>query len=578
MSIHSLQKEYIQTIKRKGLIKNGTVEVTKANYYDVYPLKRKIHQLDPISWYVERWGGKRTDFIWSDHPEYKNHNWDGTENPLYSAWSNISKWKDVSVASATAQGKTYLVALMSLWFMDVFPNALVVINASTYSQLQISVFKEIKKFLPKFQTMYPEARYSENMKLVIERPYVKTNPDGSMENAMDRRVLEGKSPQIAANEEVSVAASGLHEKYMLIICDEASNLHPALLRAFQNTKTYHTNVLACLGNPHNEGDMLHYFGTLATTVAIRASAFDHPNVVTGKDIIPGAVTQKSLDERLLEYGEDHPIYLARVRGLFPREVAGSLLKRKDIENCYRLHKKNRNAELEEHYTVCGVDVANSMEGDLAAAAIIENSVLTKLHGFQCPDANFIARWMMEDGVNIYDLMEEYDDGKNRDYQLFNVNDYDLDEDQIMVDMGGPGVATINTFSEYGYDVQNFSGGARAHDSLTPKDSRDKPLYYFSNLRSQAFFLLMQDILKERISFDIPKHQFDELVKQLVAFKSDANYMGKNFKLEVKEQTKRLLHGKSPDLADAVMMANLCRHLHISGGLSQKFFGVAFAGM
>jgi hypothetical protein len=568
-----LQRKYQRYLKEKGLVQNGVVNVTKSNYYTVYPLKRKIHQLDPIAWYVERWGGKREDFIWSAYPEYKNHSWDGTEDPLYTAWSSVAQFKDIAVSSATAQGKTYLVALMALWFLDVFPNSLVVVNASTFSQLRISVFKEIKKFLPKFKVFYPECRYSENLELNIYSEDVKFI-NGSYQAVADKRQLKGLSPQVAATEEVSVAASGLHEEYMLIICDEASNLHPALLKAFQNTKTYHTNVLACLGNPHNEGDMLHYFGSLPTTVSIRASAYDHPNIVTGKDVIKGAVTQKSVDERMLEYGEEHPVYLARVRGMFPKEVAGSLMKRWDIENCYRLHKKKREISLEEHYTVCGIDVANSREGDLAAASIIEDSVVTYLHGFQCEDANFIARWLMEDDANIYELIEQYEDGKNRNYNLFKAEDYDLDDDQIMVDAGGPGVATINTFSEYGYDVQNFSGGARPIDAITPKDSSGKPLYYFYNLRSQAFFLLMQDILKERISFDIPKHVFEELVKQLVAFRSDVNYTSRNFKLESKEQTKRLIQGKSPDLADALMMANLCRHLHIKGGLGDKYFGIA----
>jgi hypothetical protein len=44
------------------------------------------------------------------------------------------------------------------------------------------------------------------------------------------------------------------------------------------------------------------------------SCLNHPNVVTGENVVPGAVTRTMVDQYRHDYGEDHPEYIARVLG------------------------------------------------------------------------------------------------------------------------------------------------------------------------------------------------------------------------------------------------------------------------
>ncbi|WP_289460443.1 hypothetical protein, partial [Klebsiella pneumoniae] len=53
--------------------------------------------------------------------------------------------------------------------------------------------------------------------------------------------------------------------------------------------------------------------------AITISCYEHPNVISGQEIIPGAVTKKWIEKRRDEWGEDSPLYISRVLGEFPDE-------------------------------------------------------------------------------------------------------------------------------------------------------------------------------------------------------------------------------------------------------------------
>jgi len=65
---------------------------------------------------------------------------------------------------------------------------------------------------------------------------------------------------------------------------------------------------------------------------LRLNCENHPNVVTGDEIVPGAVTREWVDERLKDYGDrESALYRARVRGLWPDQGDDSLISLKVIE-------------------------------------------------------------------------------------------------------------------------------------------------------------------------------------------------------------------------------------------------------
>ena len=558
--------KHIKKLEKLGYVKDGQVIVTKENYYDVYPNKLELHQRSPIHWYVQRWGGKRENFKWSELEGYEDHEWDGTVDPIYTAWESIANWENCAVASATSMGKTYVIALIILWFLDVFPNALVALNATTFKQLKRSVFKEIKVHIPQFKLFHPNVKVLETMEITIEREERYINELGQVAVRTDLRKLVPVTPKISDDDDVSVDASGLHAPHMLIIGDEASGMHSSILKSFQSTITGPKNVIALFGNPHHEGDQLHYFSQLPTTKAIQASGYDHPNVVLeNPTFINGAVTWKSIIERREELGEKHPVYLARVRGIYPKSTANSLITLDAMRACKNIMPHT----LDVHPPLIGIDVANnSKDGDLAAYAIIRRNKVIALEAFECGDAAFIADTMMFDGITVDKLIDGYRDAKVRKYPLPKVTDYEFGEEQIIVDATNVGISTINRFASLDMFVQDFYGAGKVIEELIP-ESGGEPLYTFPNIRSQAFYLLKMDIDNQAISFDLPEETFMKLFKELNVMRADLNSVGNKFKLESKRNIQKRL-GHSPNLADAVMMANLLRRMHLEdllyGGL------------
>ncbi|HOZ83821.1 MAG TPA: hypothetical protein PKU82_12960, partial [Bacteroidia bacterium] len=63
---------------------------------------------------------------WSEFEGYENHKWDGTVDPFMSACKALTARKWVGIESATSVGKTYCLPRIIYWFLDTFPNSLVI--------------------------------------------------------------------------------------------------------------------------------------------------------------------------------------------------------------------------------------------------------------------------------------------------------------------------------------------------------------------------------------------------------------------------------------------------------------------
>ena len=110
------------------------------------------------------------------------------------------------------------------------------------------------------------------------------------------------------------------------------------------------------------------------------SAYDHPNVVTGEpNVVPGAVSQASIDRRREDMGgDDSPLFQSRVRGISPSEATDALIK---LEWCFRARdcpQDRRSALSLTGPAAIGVDVANSLLGDKGAIARGQGAVLLEV--------------------------------------------------------------------------------------------------------------------------------------------------------------------------------------------------------
>ena len=63
---------------------------------------------------------------------------------------------------------------------------------------------------------------------------------------------------------------------------------------------------------------------------ITISAFDTPNLQGNGRVVPGLITQLDVEETAQEYGEESPMYMAKVRAEFPDSLSDAIVSRSDI--------------------------------------------------------------------------------------------------------------------------------------------------------------------------------------------------------------------------------------------------------
>lgn len=498
----------------------------------------------PEIWLEERFGEDSRSIIWTEWDEkiYADHEWDATPNPFWTAWKSVAKNRHTAIKSATGTGKTYTFARIVYWWLDCWENSKVFTSAPKEQQLELQLWAEMSQCFYKFKRIRPFAEMS----------YLKLRVHAKDKRFSESWMAEGFVAGVRASEESTTKAQGLHGDRMLIITEETPGMPWPTMNAFINTSTGDNNRILAAGNPDNVTDPLAlYIDKNKKVQVIQVSGYDHPNIVLGKTVIQGAVSQMSIDERIDTYGEDSWFFKSRIRGITPEQSKDSLIKYDWIMSCI---PKSRHwsgpIPADFSYNSCALDVANSDTGDMGAAAFGRRNHLLYLNEFRCPNATHLA-------YNIIYSPLELSERKYQDYGLPKITDYEIEHELIGVDPVGIGAATVNAFKDLGYDVQSIQGGQ--DDSLIPSDAEGKPMYRFSSRRAQVYYLLAQDLLHRRIIIDIGKENsklLDQLIVELVVIKM--KIQGGVISIDSKEDIKKKLGGKSPNLGDVFAYWNYSR--------------------
>ena len=126
---------------------------------------------------------------------------------------------------------------------------------------------------------------------------------------------------------------------------------------------------------------------------------------------------------------------------------------------------------------------------------------------------------------------------------------------IAVDVIGVGSGTADMLDRDGLPIYEFvSGGVPEEIASGLTDAYYTKHLRFLNIRAQAYWLLMEDIKDEKICLGtLPR----ELSQELLSIRYVIT--DKKIKLIPKDEIRTLL-GRSPDRADAVVMANFMRHI------------------
>lgn len=482
---------------------------------------------------------------WSANAEYKKcrcdgtdvcrggaeHRWDGDPDPVVLALEAMARGESVGVTSATGTGKTFgIAAAGALWWLGSFQDSIVLSIAPRHDQLLINMWKEMGRLFPAFQRRFPSA-------------VMLTGKLRLKESAAEKELWAATAfgAGVGADEEVAQRLAGSHHPRMLWLLEDMPGIHPALLETIINTAVGEGNLILGVGNPDSKFDTLCTFAAKKWVTSIRISALDHPNIVCGREVIPGAVSRRSIKQREDDYGRDSPIYLSRARGIPPEQAKNALIQR---TWCEEAAKRYHDPTFRVGSQALGVDPANSETHGKAAVARWLGACLTEVVRRPCSDASVLGK-------------EIVDEAREAGIAPLNVG----------CDSIGNAASTVNKCKELEFFVRALNGSskpetrideflrydplAQGADPNNPQGPVVLPEERYWNLRAQMYWLMREDLRLGRCALPNDPELFDELCIVKWEPKNGKILLGP--KEEIIELLKR-----SPDKADAAVMGNWVR--------------------
>lgn len=411
-----------------------------------------------------------------------------------------------TVRSGNAVGKTYVVAAIAVLFLITHRPGYVILTSAGWREVEFVLWPQIHELIK-------QAEKRLGIKIGNEANNTFWYPDEK-----DKRwAMIG----VAAKDKNNFA--GFHNADMLVIGDEADGISEEIIHAIFGNATGENDRVLLTGNPHTPGSA--FYNTFRSEVwnHIHISCLDHPNVVTGKEIIKGAVTKRWVEMMTKELGLGTPAYSSRIKGDFPEQDELQLIPLSWIEQA----GKREIPPIDWDSIRIGADIARSASGDKTCFVVRDNYAIRYVEEHQGLDTmgcvgrllHLSSIWKpksitLDDsnmGGGVYDRMKEIS-GK---------------------------------FKEYGVD--KIIGINFAEKAENPKR--------FFNQRSECYWGV-KEILAPANEFAIPKEHVPKFLELAIVRIKPASH-GK-IQLESKDEIKLRLKGKSPDRADAFALSCSCR--------------------
>ena len=193
----------------------------------------------------------------------------------------------VTVAqSANATGKTHAAARIAVWWYKSFGECQVYTGAAPpESNLRKLLWGEIGGLTEK----HPDIFKTEQLKAL----HVSKGAQS---------FLTGVTIPMSGTESQREAKfSGKHSPHLLFILDEGDAIPDEVYRGIESCMSGGHARLLVMFNPRAEVGEAYRMIRDGRANVVKLSAFNHPNVVTGKDEIPGAVTRETTTRRINEW-------------------------------------------------------------------------------------------------------------------------------------------------------------------------------------------------------------------------------------------------------------------------------------
>ena len=188
--------------------------------------------------------------------------------------------------SANGTGKSHGAARIALWFYLVFPDAKVYMTAAPpLENLKRILWGEVMTIVQRFPLLF---RNDKKLSMNISR-------------TSNSFVTGVAIPTSGSSEDRVAKFSGKHAPHILFIVDEGDAVPDEVYTGIEGCMSGGYARMLIMFNPKATfGPVYQKEYTKAANV-VHLSAFNHPNVVSGKDIIPGAVDRNITMRRINEW-------------------------------------------------------------------------------------------------------------------------------------------------------------------------------------------------------------------------------------------------------------------------------------
>lgn len=406
--------------------------------------------------------------------------------------ASVRLHRRTAVHSAHDLGKSFVAARLAGWWLSTHPTgeAFVVTSAPTFAQVRAILWREIGRAHTKGKLLGR----------VNQTEWFMPTSEGREE-----LVAFGRKP----SDFDSAAFQGVHARYVLVVFDEAAGIPRPLWDAADSLIANEDSRFLAIGNPDDpQSEFAEVCRPGSGWNVIHLSAFDSPNF-TNEDV-PEAlrhllVGPTWVDEKRRRWGEDNPLYRAKVLGEFPETTEGGLIPASWVKAA-QLREMEPGDPVE-----LGVDVGAG--GDKSVICLRRGSVARIVSADQDPDT------MRTCGRVV---------AARRDHGAT----------LVKVDPIGVGKGLLDRAKELREPAYGVNVGAPARDRE-----------HFANLRAELYWGLRERFQDGDIDIDPDD---DDLAAELVGLRFERTSRGQ-IKIESKDEMLR--RGRhSPDRADALMLA------------------------
>jgi len=220
----------------------------------------------------------------------------------------------VAVRSCHGVGKSHIASRAVGWWMDTHDreDVFVVTTAPTFPQVRVVLWRYIRQ-------MHRRAGLPgrcNQVEWLID----------------DEIVAYGRKPA----DHDAAGFQGVHGQ-VLIVVDEACGIPETLWHAIESLATNEGCKILAIGNPD---DPTSYFKRIcnpgSTWHKVKISAYDSPNL-TGEVVSPklsrALVSRAWVDEKVIDWGRDNPVFVSKVLGEFPTQDPHAVVRLEDIYRC-----------------------------------------------------------------------------------------------------------------------------------------------------------------------------------------------------------------------------------------------------